>query len=317
VSASDGGEAGVKLLSGPTGFSDVTHADDHLRALVMDRSEGRVVAMVGMAPYQAGRNRLLLALGFAELAGILASVAVVVLFTRRSARPLAQALELQRRFVADASHELRTPLTVLHTRAQMLARHAGAGDARLQQEAEALVADARVLGNIVDDLLASASMTSGASPRDRVDLAAVAASVRESIAPYAESIGVTLRFDADGTAEVLGSGAALRRALTALVDNALAHEHVGGTVDLRVRRDHEHVSVAVIDDGVGIDHEAMATLFTRFAHGSTHTSAGSRAPYGIGLALVREIAQAHGGDISVESTPGQRTTFTLTLPTAD
>ena len=173
----------------------------------MDRPEGRVVAMLDLAPYHDGRNRLLLSLGFAELAGILASIAVVVLFTRRSVRPLAQALALQRRFVADASHELRAPLTVLHTRAQMLARRAGAGDARaLQQDAEALVADTRVLGDIVDDLLASATMTAGAAPRDRVDLAAVAAAVRDSVASYAESLGVTVRFECEEAVQGVRGG---------------------------------------------------------------------------------------------------------------
>jgi signal transduction histidine kinase len=316
VSTSDGGRPGIKLLSGPTGFADIGADDDRFRALVMDRSEGRVVAMLNLAPFEAGRRRLLLSLGFAELAGILASIAVVVLFTRRSVRPLAHALALQRRFVADASHELRAPLTVLHTRAQMLARHASGRDAdKIQQEANALVADTRVLGDIVDDLLASATMTAGTAPQDRIDLAAVASRVRDSTAAYAESIGVTMRCDADGTAEVVGSEAALRRALISLVDNALAHQHAGGTIELRVRRDPRHVSVAVVDDGVGIDAQTLSTLFTRFAHGNAHTG-GGREPYGIGLALVREVAQAHGGDISVESTPGQGATFTLTLPAA-
>ena len=317
VSTSDGGQPGVQLLSGPAGFTDIGDGDDRLRALVMDRPEGRVVAMIDLAPLEAGRNRLLLALGFAELAGILASIAVIALFTRRSVRPLTQALALQRRFVADASHELRAPLTVLHTRAQLLARQAGTSDAqRIQQEAQALVADTRLLGDIVDDLLASATMTAGTTLQDHVDLGAVAASVRDSMADYAKTVGVTMRCDTEGTFEVLGSEAALRRALTALVDNALAHEHPGGTVELRVRRNHKQVSVAVIDDGTGIDPKTMSTLFTRFARGDAHTGHGRRQPYGIGLALVREIAQAHGGDISVESSPGQGTTFRLTLPAA-
>jgi len=322
ISTSDGGGPGVSLLSGAAGFTDVHGEGRHYRALVVDRPEGRVVAMTDLAPYQAGRNRLLMSLGFAELAGILASIAVVALFTRRSVRPLAHALALQRRFVADASHELRAPLTVLHTRAQMLAHRIGTADMReVQKDADALVADTRALGNIVDDLLASAAMTVGKPVRDRVDLAEVAASVRDSMAPYAQSIGVTLKYDSKnltgtGQFDVLGSSAALRRALTALVDNALGHEHDGGTVELRMRRDGSKVSAAVADDGVGIDPETMATLFTRFSHGAEHTTREGRESYGIGLALVREVAQAHGGDIAVASAPGAGATFTLTLPAA-
>ena len=115
ISTSDGGEPGVALLNGPPGFAEIRAEGRRYRVLVMDRPEGRLVAMTELGPYEAARNRLLMALGFAELAGILASIAVVVLFTKRSVRPLAQALALQRRFVADASHELRAPLTVLHT----------------------------------------------------------------------------------------------------------------------------------------------------------------------------------------------------------
>jgi len=319
VSTSDGGQPGIALLSRPAGLTDITSNGRRLRALVMDRSEGRVVALLDLAPYHAGRNRLLLAIGFAELAGILASVAVVVLFTRRSVRPLAQALSLQRRFVADASHELRAPLTVLHTRAQMLAHRAGTADREeVQKDAEALVRDTRVLNDIVDDLLASATMTKGKLDGDRVDLSVIARMVRDSMAPYAKSLGVMMRYDeaADNSAgfEVIASEAALRRALTSLVDNALSHEHRGGTVELRVRRVGSHVSAAVSDDGTGIDPETMATLFTRFSHGTEHTAHHGRKPYGIGLALVREIAQAHGGEIAVESKQGEGTTFTLTLP---
>jgi signal transduction histidine kinase len=149
----------------------------------------------------------------------------------------------------------------------------------------------------------------------------VAVSVRDSMAAYAQSIGVTLNCECEsvnGSAgfDVIGSAAALRRALTALVDNALGHGHDGGTVELRVGRTGAKVMVAVADDGVGIDPEAVATLFTRFSHGAEHTSREGREPYGIGLALVREIADAHGGDVAVASTPGAGATFTLTLPAA-
>lgn len=322
ISVSDGGRPGVALLNGPPGFSDIHGDGRHFRVLVVDRPEGRVVAMMDMSPYHVARERLLISLAFAELTGILASIVVVALFTRRSVRPLAQALALQRRFVADASHELRTPLTVLHTRAQMLAHRASAADpATLQRDADALVGDTRALGEIVDDLLASATLTAGKPSRDRVDLAEVAEAVRDSMSGYADSLGIALRYKCDmssgsGTFDVLGSQAALRRALTSLVDNALGHGHEGGTVELRLVREGAKVVAAVADDGVGIDAETMATLFTRFSHGSEHTTREGRESYGIGLALVREIAQAHGGEITVASTPGQGATFTLTLPAA-
>ncbi|MEI6251430.1 MAG: HAMP domain-containing sensor histidine kinase [Mycobacteriaceae bacterium] len=322
VSTSDGGRVGVPLLSGPTGFTDFHEPHHSYRALVADRPEGRVVALMDLAPYRASRSRLLGALALAELTGIVASIAVVALFTRRSVRPLAQALALQRRFVADASHELRTPLTVLHTRAQLLASRLHAGDlSAATRDADLLVGDTRNLGGIVDDLLASATMTPAHDRGERVDVALLGQSVCASMEAYAQSIGVGLTCTAgsgggSGALVVTGSEAALRRALTALVDNALGHQNDGGTVHIDIRRDGQQIVVAVIDDGVGIDQATMATLFNRFSRGTAHTNRAGRQSYGIGLSLVREIVSAHGGEVVVSSTPGRGATFTIALPAA-
>lgn len=319
VSTSDGGKAGIALLSGPAGFTDFSDHHRNYRALVVDRPQGRVVALTDLAPYRASRTQLLGALALAELTGIIASIAVVVLFTRRSVQPLAQALALQRRFVADASHELRSPLTVLHTRAQLLAGRLHAGDVdAATRDADALVGDTRALNGIVDDLLASATMSAARTPGERVDIGRLGDSVCASMDAYAQSNGVRLVCTTESAEplEVTGSEAALRRALTALVDNALGHQQPGGTVRIDVRRDGEQILVAVIDDGVGIDQAVMATLFNRFSRGTAHTNLGGRQSYGIGLSLVREIVEAHGGQIVVSSTPGQGATFTVALPAA-
>jgi signal transduction histidine kinase len=135
---------------------------------------------------------------------------------------------------------------------------------------------------------------------------------------HASSNGVHLfctTGDAPEARIVTGSEAALRRALTALVDNALGHQKCGGTVHIDVRRDGEQVVVAVADDGAGIDQATMATLFNRFSRGNAQTNP-RRQSYGIGLSLVREIVEAHGGQIAVSSTPGQGATFTIALPAA-
>ena len=322
VEVSADGVPTAELLARPAGFSEAQIDGVPYRAVVMDKPEGRVVALLDLGPYKEGRSRLLLSLGIAELAGIVASIAVVSLLTRRSIRPLAEALALQRRFVADASHELRAPLTVLHTRVQLLARRFEGGDAeQTKEQIDALASDTRALGEVVEDLLASATMTSGNAPQDRIDLATVVQAAYESMAQHAETAGVSLVIEANATAPagdfvVLGSASALRRAITSLVDNALAHEHRGGTISVALRRDHGNVLVDVRDDGVGIDPGAMETLFNRFSHGKTHTAAGDRPRYGIGLALVREIAHAHRGHITVAQTPGGGATFTLTIPAA-
>jgi signal transduction histidine kinase len=328
VAASADGIPTAELLARPAGFSEVRVGGVPYRVVVTDKPEGRVVALLDLEPHKAGRSRLLLSLGVAELAGIVASIVVVTLLTRRSIRPLAEALALQRRFVADASHELRAPLTVLHTRIQLLGRRFDDGDAQqTKEQIDALASDTRALGEVIEDLLASASMTSDNVPQERIDLATVVQAACESMAQHAETAGVNLVVEANGPSPlgdpaplgdfvVLGSGSALRRAITSLVDNALAHEHRGGTIAVALSRHRDRVLIDVRDDGVGIDPGAMETLFNRFSRGQTHTAAGDRPRYGIGLALVREIANAHGGHITVAQTPGGGATFTLTIPAA-
>lgn len=321
--ASDGGVAVADLLARPDGAFTTEIDGVRYRGLAADKPDGRVVTLLDLSPYESGRSRLLMSLAVAELAGIAASIAVVILLTRRSIRPLAEALALQRRFVADASHELRAPLTLLHTRIQMLARRFGDGDMpAAREQIDALASDTRTLGAVIDDLLASASMTADRAPRDRVDMAAIADAVQRSMCQHAEAAGVRLVVDRRGDAVgqslvVLGSESALRRAVTSLVDNALAHQREGGTIAIRVGREGDTVTADVRDDGVGIDPDAMGTLFTRFSHGRNHTAIGGARRYGIGLALVREIAQAHRGDIRVAQTPGGGATFTFTFPAAD
>jgi len=322
VSTSLRGEAGLPLLAGPAGFTEIQDGERTYRALVADRPQWRVVALIDMEPIQVDQTRFWVALGVAALVGVLGAAAVVVFVASRSVRPLARAFALQRRFVADASHELRAPLTVLHTRAQLLAQRLGSGNLTdAGRDADALVADTRVLSEIVDELLASASMAEIGSRTERVDLSAVAHSVSDRITGYAESIGVAIQCEGNadhspGSLDVLGSKVALERALKALVDNAISHEKEGGTVDLRVWRDGQQVIAAVADDGVGIDKAVLSNLFDRFSRGEGHTTREGRPSYGIGLSLVREIVQAHGGDIRVSSTLGQGATFTMSLPAA-
>lgn len=319
VVASSDGLPVAELMARLAGFFDTEIDGTHYRGLIADKPQGRVVVLLDLRPYEAGRSRLLLSLMIAELVGIAASVAVVVLLTRRSIRPLTQALALQRRFVADASHELRAPLTVLHTRVQMLARRFDNGDAHAaKDQIDALALDTRALAEVIEDLLASASMTVQGAPRERVDVRQVADAVRDSMAQHVESAGVDLVIDCgvddEITCVVLGSTSALRRAITALVDNALAHQHPGGTITLRVRRRGDRVVIDVQDNGVGIDPDAMGTVFDRFSHGHAHTGTGGTRRFGIGLALVREITHAHHGEITVTQTPGGGATFTISIP---
>jgi signal transduction histidine kinase len=228
--------------------------------------------------------------------------------------PLCEAMERQRRFVADASHELRTPLTRLHTRAQLLVRRANtlALPDRVTADLRLLVRGSRQLGDVIDDLLLSARLRAMPRPTAPVDLSALADEVcrDEQVRTYLAGPAVTVRRD-HGPWLVVGIESALRRVVSALVDNAIGHTPAGGAVTVTVgAAKGDTVRLSVHDTGVGFEQADAERMFERFARGET----GRGRRFGIGLALVREVVDSHGGTIVAESAPGEGATFTLTLP---
>jgi signal transduction histidine kinase len=290
------------------GGADERHAYE---VYVVDRDGQRVVAALDSRYRSSETDRLVTSLVVAGAVGIAAAVLVGWLIGTRAVRPLGTALALQRRFVADASHELRTPLTVLHTRAQLLARRAEV-DPRTREELGHLVDDARALADIASDLLLSAEMQHRPERREPVDLVELGRQVVGSFAAAAEQAGTALVLDAPLEPVVVsGVPVALRRAINALVDNALSHTDRGDTVTVGVARRDTDADLAVIDTGEGFDPAEASALTERFARGARSTD---RHRFGLGLALVREIVQAHDGTLTLDGRPGAGATATITLP---
>jgi signal transduction histidine kinase len=286
----------------------------HDRYLVRTERVGDRVnqAIYDQEEYEAERHRLQVALFSAGGLGVLLSALAGVVLAWRSLRPLAQSLAMQRRFVADASHELRTPLTLLSTRVQLLARQLRRGQTPAPGEVEGVLSDTHRLSEILDDLLAAADTRTSIS-HDEVDVGVVVAEAVASAAATAQELGKDLSVTGEDQAVVRGSESSLRRAVIALVDNALDHASSAVTVD--VRADRGTCAIAVSDDGPGIDAEVLPRMFQRFA--SAREPATTRRHYGLGLALVADVADAHGGKVSAaprEDGPGA--VLTLSLPLA-
>lgn len=273
------------------------------------RADGVTVqAILDLTANHADRNHLIATMLVTGVLGLLVAGAAGTWLGHRALAPLSAALTLQHRFVADAGHELRTPLTLLGTRAQLLRRRLRRDPTtpgRILTELDGVVADSARLTAILEDLLLVADPLADrlTEPLDLAELA------RTADVPGHE---VDVRVDAPGAVPVVGSRTALTRALTALVDNGVRHAHTRVTVAARVEGDRAVLEVA--DDGDGIDPAVAPRLFERFATGARPTDPGRRR-YGLGLALVAEIAAAHHGSVElVPGGPGAR--FRLTLPRA-
>jgi len=272
--------------------------------------DGKTVqAVLALQPWEAQRDSLLLGLLAAALVGLVFAAVAGVLLARRALTPLQRTLRLQRQFVADASHELRTPLTLLHTRAQLLNRELRDAPDELRDEAAGVVRDSSRLTEVVEELLLAAE---GDGAADEVDLEPLAEEVIDAARPYAEDHGIALDHSIV-PAVTRASPSALRRALNALVDNAIEHTPAGGTVTITVRAAGHDVRLTVADTGSGFSPNQAADLMTRFHSGGQRSG---RRRYGLGLALVNDIADRYGGRLEADSEPGRGATFTLVLPRA-
>jgi len=234
-------------------------------------------------------------------------------------RPVRDAFERQRAFIADASHELKTPLTLIRADAEVLSR--GAKDPDDAELFDDLLGETDRMSALLSDLLTLARLDAGklAVAREPFSLAAVITESTERFAARAGAEGKRLevRLDDPESGKLLALGDPERAAqvLAALLDNALRFVPQGGLITIEGREaDRGRVEAAVADTGPGVPPEDLPHVFDRFYRAEearTRKGGGT----GLGLAIARDLARAQSGNLSAENTPdGAR--FTLTIPAA-
>lgn len=221
-------------------------------------------------------------------------------------------LRRQRQFVADASHELRTPLTSIEGYARML-RQWGTQDPEATREAaEAIEREAGRMRRLVIGMLDLAHGDVGVEleagrhdlrevVNDAVGAARMASGGKVGVFAEIPPEPVVAEVDRERIYQVLGI----------LLDNGIKYTPEGGSVTAAVRRSGDTVTLSVRDTGVGIEPEHLPHIFDRFYRADAARSTGGS---GLGLAIAKQIVERHGGEIAVESEPGEGSTFTVTLP---
>lgn len=225
----------------------------------------------------------------------------------------------RRLFFSQVGHELRTPVTVMRGEAEVVLRDSSAGAERLREALHHTVAAGAVLGRRIDDLLAVARAEDGrlAISRTPLDFARVIRDVATVARPYAMSADVELAIDApDGPLPIEGDASWLQQALLALIDNAVRHAATGsGRILLSVGETRDPADgigrtvATVTDNGAGVPPELLPRLFDAWSQ-AEGVSGGS----GLGLAVSRWVAEAHGGDIAAANMPGGGFAVTIRLP---
>lgn len=222
----------------------------------------------------------------------------------------------RREFLANVAHELRTPLSYLQGYSQALAEGMVEDDLERERYVRILHEEARRLGRLVEDLMDLAEMDEG-SARLEPRLLPVTDTVAQAVAtlrPRADSKGVTLTVAVEPGLAVVADPDRLQQVLINLLDNALRHSPAGGQVTVTAQvstTEPDMVQLTVADTGPGFPPAEAERVFERFHKVDRSRHEGGR---GLGLAIVRSIVRAHGGQVWAESSPGQGARFHVLLP---
>lgn len=218
----------------------------------------------------------------------------------------------QQRFVADASHELRSPVAAIRTELEVAQRTAAPGD--WPAVADRLLAEEARLEAVIADLLLLATLDEGAPLPDAVAVDVAGEAREEARRRAPDRSEVVIEVDAAVAAVVQGSRMQLRRALANLLDNAA--RHASTTVRLSVYERDGRVRVLVDDDGPGIPEADRQRVFERFVRLDEHRARTGGGGAGLGLSLVRRIAERHHGTARVDTAPLGGARVVLDLPAA-
>ncbi|MBN1890670.1 MAG: PAS domain S-box protein [Thermoflexales bacterium] len=222
---------------------------------------------------------------------------------------------LKSEFIQNVSHELRTPMGIIMGYAELL-DNCDLGELQPDQRGPVAVIArrARMLKKLVDDLMAIMEAESGRLERKPIDLEDLARAQLADFEAAAAKAQLSLAANlAPGLPQVLGDEAHLRRVLDNLVGNALKFTPAGGSISVSLQSEGTNVVLEVTDTGAGIPHDQLERIFERFyqVDGSMSRRHGG---VGLGLSLVKEIVEAHNGQVSVQSALGRGASFRVALP---
>jgi signal transduction histidine kinase len=269
-----------------------------------------------LAPEREAESRLLLILLLGGGVGLLMSFVGAWFLADRALVPIVAAFRRQQEFVADASHELRTPLTILHSAMDLLDQRS---DQPLRSNRD-VFDEARQeltrMERLTRDLLelARSDRAELQLALGRVDLGALARELAQRVGVIARERGIALEVRVeDPVAVVDGDPDRLQQVGLILLDNALKHTAAGGQVRLLVSSDAGDGVLQVEDNGEGIPDEHLRRVFNRFYRVDRARSRATGGA-GLGLAIAQALVTAHGGQITLSSSPGRGTVATVRLP---
>ena len=227
---------------------------------------------------------------------------------------LEKLFDAERQFTSDASHELRTPTAIILAECDRAKRKAATPE-DYREAIDNISEQGHRMTNLIDELLGITRLQQGTEryPLSKGDLSEFITLTAEEFAP-ADDRGIRLESDIDDGIECSFNASLISRAVYNLLQNAYKYGRENGYARLSLHREGSDAVISVRDNGIGISAENLDKIWQRFWQADT--SRGSEGGNGLGLAMVKEIAELHGGSVSVESKEGAGSTFEIRLPLA-
>ncbi len=280
----------------------VTDKNDGSRAAIFLNCESKKAGVISLA---------LISLG-ACVTGVLLSLLLVALLSKRAIKPMMESIEQQKRFITDAGHELKTPLTVISANMDVLSMDIGANE--WVQGTQKQVANMRKL---VNELVYLSRMDETDSHLEKsvVDLSKAVQDVAAPFEGMAEFNGKNLMLNIEDDIKVSGDEAALRRLISTLCENAVKHAPEDSDIQISLTQSGKSV-VFTTENAMKepLSEDALTHLFDRFYRGDESRSKEENSGFGIGLSIARAITEKHGGTIKAKTVDNDRLQIICTLP---
>ncbi|MBX2834441.1 MAG: PAS domain-containing sensor histidine kinase [Micavibrio sp.] len=237
---------------------------------------------------------------------------------KNAALEAAERLKLD--FLANVSYQLRTPLNAIMGFNEILSQEFfGPLNERQKEYTHDMNAASEKLLGLINDILDLATLEAGYMDMSRADVSiyTLVTDVKELVSEWARKGSIEIHVScAKNIGKINADEKRLKQALVNVIRNAINFTPEGGKIEIAAKKLKEGIEIAVIDNGVGVDKEDKMRIFEPFerAHGGVQDGRQTRSGAGLGLALVKNIISVHGGEVSLESEPGQGTTVTIFLP---
>lgn len=273
-----------------------------------------VASPMGEEQTEAARH-LLLNLIYLNLIIFGVSTLIGAYLARRTLEPIEQAMELQGQFAADASHELRTPLAAMRSEIEVTLREKKISENESRQLLASNLEEIAKLEGLASGLLQLARLESMAAHFIPTNIASVIKSAMTTLKVPAKQKNIQLSHTGNDF-KVLGEADSLAQLIKILLDNAIKYSPAGSSVRILTKVSGRRGSIMVSDDGPGIAAEEVNHVFERFWRANSSRTKNKADGYGLGLAIAKEIAQLHKGEIKVNSVLGKGSQFVVELPLA-